>query len=228
MIDATVTEKLALCMIKENKTLNSVLSDTNSYLLLSLLLEMADEGCLTFSDKKFKWYEAQVDGAFRLTGMPPYEKHKRLLYDALSAYEKPDIPFTYAINPEKSIFREENTRAVVDCLTELLISKGLVRREKKRLAVSEEAFRELSEELRNGILGQEAPPEETHILLVLAESWGGVLKRFFNAYERKAYKKRIKEIMEDKSNPKIAAVLKLVELKDEEDCATVAMLLAIN
>ena len=225
MIDATVTEKLALCMIKENKTLNSALADTDSYLLLSMLLEMVDEGCLSFSDKKFKWYEALIDGAFRLTGMPPYEAHKRLLYNALAAYEKPDIPFTYAIGPENSMFSEKNARAIIDSLTDSLILKGYARRERKKLIVNEQVFAEISEEVRKGILCRESASEDTLTLILLLEGWGGVLKRFFNAYERKTYQKCIKNLFEDKSNPRFAAILKFLEYKDAEDASNISLMM---
>lgn len=79
MSDITVTEKYALCMLKEVKKFNDV--ELSTHLVVSMVVEMMLEGSIEIVDKnKKKKWEIINDINIKLNNKLPKDEYNRALY----------------------------------------------------------------------------------------------------------------------------------------------------
>ena len=89
MGNITVTEKYALCMLKEVKKFSDM--ELSAHLVVSMVVEMMLEGSLEIvEDKKKKW-EIIKDIKVKLNNKLPKDEYNRALYKIIEELNKPEI-----------------------------------------------------------------------------------------------------------------------------------------
>lgn len=189
MACATVTEKYALCMLKEKKRLYD--NETGAYLLASMLIEMMQGGSLKITEK---------DKA-ELNGEAPEQPYGKRLYAVIKEMGKEEVSLKKLLDKTCFGISHRNFNDIVDLLKEEMVRKGLISLEDKKgimgskevLVVSDDAFASVMKEIREGLLEGAELTEDVALLGALLSS-NKFIKNYFTKYEKEAIKKRLGEI----------------------------------
>jgi len=131
MNNITVTEKYALCMLKEVKKFNDL--ELATHLIVSMVVEMMLEGSIEIIDnnKKKKW-EIISDIKVRLNNKIPKNEYNRELYKIIEEFNKTEISISQIIEKLCYSFSNKNYFAVIQALQEKMISNKLISLQKKK------------------------------------------------------------------------------------------------
>ena len=219
MNNVTITEKYALCMLKRhNKLCDSYVS--SFYLTVSMLLEMMFEGCIEITDKnEGKIFRFDDNIKILLNTKMPKQAYSQEIYKHLQSIKKDDLSIVKAlcsisdhnsvIKPIANILKE---KMVKDELISLESKKGLFRT-KEIIKVSDEKFKETTNEIRENLLKTEDLNKETILLTSLLNSTN-FIKDIFTKYEKDDLKKRIKEVSDTEINKYVNVVTKIIAARE--------------
>lgn len=196
----TVTEKYALCMLKDVKKFSN--SELSAHIVVSMIVEMILGGNLEVvdKDKKKKW-EIIPDINVKLNNQLPKEEYNRKLYEIIEETNKPQIGISQIIEKICFSFSDKKYMEIIQLLQEKMINdklislemkKGLLK-EKEVIVLNEEKFNKIIEEIRNEFL-KNANYTDEFILVVSLLNSSHFLKNIFIKYEKETLKKSLKEI----------------------------------
>ena len=190
MNNTSITEKYALCMLKEKKKLyDDILI---SYLFISMIVEMMLDDNLEIENNKVK-----------LNNKVPVTKYNKIFYEMikklLEDLKKEEISIQRILNHISYSLKKRTE--VIDSLKEEMVEHNLLSIEhkkwllgdKEQIVINEEKFHSLFQELREEFL-ENRSLQEDYILLGALLNSTRFLKKFFTKYDREILNQRIKEI----------------------------------
>ena len=220
MSDITVTEKYALCMLKEVKKFNDL--ELATHLIVSMVVEMMLEGSIEIIDnnKKKKW-EIISDIKVRLNNKIPKNEYNRELYKIIEEFNKTEISISQIIEKLCYSFSNKNYFAVIQALQEKMISNKLISLQKKKgifkekeiIVINEEEFNSIIGKIRTEFLEKGTLTDEFVLLVSLLDSTN-FLKNIFIKYEKETLKKRLKEIKETEISKQVSIAREVINALD--------------
>jgi len=220
MNNITVTEKYALCMLKEVKKFNDL--ELATHLIVSMVVEMMLEGSIEIIDnnKKKKW-EIISDIKVRLNNKIPKNEYNRELYKIIEEFNKTEISISQIIEKLCYSFSNKNYFAVIQALQEKMISNKLISLQKKKGIFKEKEIIEINEEEFNSIIGkirteflEKGTLTDEFVLLVSLLDSTNFLKNIFIKYEKETLKKRLKEIKETEISKQVSIAREVINALD--------------
>jgi len=220
MNNITVTEKYALCMLKEVKKFNDL--ELATHLIVSMVVEMMLEGSIEIIDnnKKKKW-EIISDIKVRLNNKIPKNEYNRELYKIIEEFNKTEISISQIIEKLCYSFSNKNYFAVIQALQEKMISNKLISLQKKKgifkekeiIVINEEEFNSIIGKIRTEFLEKGTLTDEFVLLVSLLDSTN-FLKNIFIKYEKETLKKRLKEIKETEISKQVSIAREVINALD--------------
>jgi len=220
MNNITVTEKYALCMLKEVKKFNDL--ELATHLIVSMVVEMMLEGSIEIIDnnKKKKW-EIISDIKVRLNNKIPKNEYNRELYKIIEEFNKTEISISQIIEKLCYSFSNKNYFAVIQALKEKMISNKLISLQKKKgifkekeiIVINEEEFNSIIGKIRTEFLEKGTLTDEFVLLVSLLDSTN-FLKNIFIKYEKETLKKRLKEIKETEISKQVSIAREVINALD--------------
>ena len=206
MYNISLTEKYALCMLKEVKHFKH--QDFIINLAMLMMLEMAKEGCLRFIDyNKGKAIKNTAKIKVELTDITPMSEYNHVLYNMIKAKSKSktSISVFEIITKNEMEIDLKNLTPVISALKKSMRTNGLIdiTKEKaligtkEKITINKEAFTSIMTEIRKALLNDE-PLEENMMALASFFKYSHLLKAFFLKYEKDILKRRKSEIKASK------------------------------
>lgn len=202
MDNVTITEKYALCMLKEKKKFYE--SELTPHLVMSMIIEMM------LSDN----LEITAKNKVKLNDNEPSTEYNKQLYNIIKDMKKKEVDIKDIITNICYGFTSKKMKDVVESLKEEMIKSGLISldnkkgiiRDKEIIVLNENEFSSTIEEIRaelleNGILTDDI------ILLGSLLNATKFLKNIFTKYEKDALNKRLEEL----KNTEIAKKVRIAQ-----------------
>lgn len=217
MNNVTVTEKYALCMLKEVKKFSDM--ELSAHLVVSMVVEMMLEGSLEIvEDKKKKW-EIIKDIKVKLNNKLPKDEYNRALYKIIEELNKPEIAISQIIEKLCYSFTDKKYMEVIQPLQNKMITDKLISLENKKglfkerevIVINEEEFNSTIGKIRTEFLEKENFTDEFILLVSLLNSTN-FLKNIFIKYEKETLKKRLKEIKETEISKQVNIARELIDV----------------
>ena len=195
---STITEKYALCMLKEKKYLNT--QYTKPYLIMSMIIEMMIDENLEITDKN----------KVKLNEKEPTTKYNKRLYEIIKDMKKEEIPlknilmnicFGLSTKKFKSIETLLKESMEENKLITLETKKGLFGK-KEVTKIDEDKFKEVIEEVKKEFLENGNFTDDLVLLASLLNSTK-VLKNIFSKYEKEEIKNKLEEIKDTEIAEKV-------------------------
>ncbi len=210
-MDLTITEKYALCMLKEKEKFYE--SELTPYLLTSMILEMMLDGSLEVVDKNIK-----------LIDKIPKDNYNIQLYYAIKErkfagiLKKADISFRDIITLVCYSFSNKTMKSIIEPLKVKMIEDQLIHVEMKKalfgkkeiIVVNDDKFNCVVEEIRNEILEHDDLSDDI-ILLSLLLNATKFLKNIFTKYEKEKLDERLKEIQKSEISSKVKIAQEVID-----------------
>ena len=200
MNTATITEKYALCMLKEKKTLHE--KELSPYLIVSMLVEMMLEESLEITDKN----------KISLTARIPVESYNKRQYEIIKDMDKEEVSLRYVLSSICYGFSTKKLKSLIELLKESMRKNSLITTESKKgllgekevVKVNESEFMDLIEEIKKELLEEgEGTLTEDAILLASLLNSTRFIKNIFNKYEKEKIEGRLKEIKDTEIAQKV-------------------------
>lgn len=206
----TITEKYALCMLKEKKSLYA--EELKTHLIVSMIVEMMLNDNLEITSQnnvKLKVNIPREEYNIKL-----YEIIKKLITDS----KKEQVSMKNILNYTIYGFTTKNIREIVEALKQKMIEDNLIAIENKKgflgtkeaIIVQEDKFTNIIEEIRAEILEKGKLTEDSILLASLLNSTN-FLKNSFIKYERETLNKRLKEIETTKIAEKVKIAKQIID-----------------
>lgn len=217
MNNVTVTEKYALCMLKEVKTFNDL--ELSTHLIVSMLVEMMLEGSIEIVDKnKKKKWEIIKNINVKLNNKLPKDEYNMELYKIIEELNKPEITISQIIEKLCYSFSNKEYIAIIQLLKEKMINNKLISLQNKKgvfknkevIVINEEAFNSTIEKIRTEFLKKGNFTDEFVLLVSLLNSTN-FLKNIFIKYEKETLKKRLKEIKETEISKQVSIAAEIID-----------------
>lgn len=223
MNDITITEKYALCMLKEKRKFYE--TELTSHLLVSMIIEMMLDGNLEVGNK------CKV----RLTDKIPTANYNIQLYNAIRekkftgiVKKSDEIPFKDIISLVCYSFSSKIIKSIVEPLKEKMVEDKLIILEEKKglfgnkevITIDDDKFNNVVEEVRAEILENGKLTDDIILLSSLLNATK-FLKNIFTKYEKERLEGRLKEIKQTEISEKV----KLAQEVIDEMSATMAAII---
>lgn len=217
MDNITVTEKHALCMLKEVKKFSDM--ELSAHLVVSMVVEMMLEGSLEIvADKKKKW-EIIKDIKVKLNNKLPKDEYNRALYKIIEELNKPEIAISQIIEKLCYSFTDKKYMKVIQPLQDKMINDKLISLENKKglfkekevIVINEEEFNNTIGKIRTEFLEKGNFTDEFILLISLLNSTN-FLKNIFIKYEKETLKKRLKEIKETEISKQVNIAREIIDV----------------
>lgn len=223
MNDITITEKYALCMLKEKRKFYE--TELTSHLLVSMIIEMMLDGNLEVGNK------CKV----RLTDKIPTANYNIQLYNAIKerkftgiVKKSDEIPFKDIISLICYSFSSKIIKSIVEPLKEKMVEDKLIILEEKKglfgnkevITIDDDKFNNVVEEVRAEILENGKLTDDIILLSSLLNATK-FLKNIFTKYEKEKLENRLKEIKQTEIPEKV----KLAQEVIDEMSATMAAII---
>lgn len=219
----TITEKYALCMLKEKRKFYE--TELTSHLLVSMIIEMMLDGNLEVGNK------CKV----RLTDKIPTANYNIQLYNAIKerkftgiVKKSDEIPFKDIISLICYSFSSKIIKSIVEPLKEKMVEDKLIILEEKKglfgnkevITIDDDKFNNVVEEVRAEILENGKLTDDIILLSSLLNATK-FLKNIFTKYEKEKLENRLKEIKQTEISEKV----KLAQEVIDEMSATMAAII---
>lgn len=205
MNNITITEKYALCMLKDKRKFYE--TELTSQLLVAMIIEMMLDGNLEISNKSkvkltdkipvtnynIQLYNAIKDGKF--TGK--LKKSDEILFKDIIAL----VCYSFSNKTMKSIVEPLKEKMVEDELISLEEKKGLIGN-KEVIIINDDKFNNVVEEVRAEILENGKLTDDIILLSSLLNATK-FLKNIFTKYEKEKLECRLKEIKQTEISEKV-------------------------
>ena len=205
MNNINITEKYALCMLKEKRKFYE--TELTSHLLVSMIIEMMLDGNLEISNKS----------KVRLTDKTATANYNIQLYNAIKRrkfagiLKKTDeIPFKDIITLVCYSFSNKTMKSIVEPLKEKMVEDELISLEEKKglignkevIIINDDKFNNVVEEVRAEILENGNLTDDIILLSSLLNATK-FLKNIFTKYEKERLESRLKEIKQTEISEKV-------------------------
>ena len=120
MNNVNITEKYALCMLKEKKTLHE--KELSPYLIVSMIVEMMLEGDLEITD----------NNKVILNNRVPTASYNQRLYDSIKDMKKEEIPLKYVLKAICYTLSNKKLKSIISVLKEKMVEDELITLETKK------------------------------------------------------------------------------------------------
>jgi len=212
MNNITVTEKYALCMLKEVKDFRYV--EISSHLIVSTIIEMLLEDCLEIVDyNNGKFFDSVNKIKVKLSDKEPANEYNKKLYKIIREMNKPEVSIQDIISTFYFGLSNKKLKTIIQALKERMVKDELISIKNKKgifgtkeiLLVNNDKFNLIIEEIRTKFLNEGSLDDDLILLASLLNSTN-FLKNVFIKYEKETLKKRLEEIKntEISQNVKIA------------------------
>lgn len=213
----TVTEKYALCMLKEFHHFSDD-SELSDYLLMCMIVEMMLDKNLEIKDYNTKKpFELTNKIKIKLTNTAPKSEYNKEFYQIIMEMNKPEIAIDdllAMICHGKSGFSDRNLRIITSVLEKNMQQDKLISFKNKKtifgnkevIVIDDNKFANIVEEIRSTILKKDTYSDD-FILLISLLNATGFLKNLFIKYEKKTLKKKLEGI-NDNNISKYADIVK--------------------
>lgn len=222
MNNVSITEKYALCMLKEKRNLYE--SELTPHLFVSMVVEMMLDENLEITNKN----------KVKLNETLPTTNYNKELYKMIKEMKKEEVPFKDIVTSICYGFTNKKMKSIIELLKANMVEDNLIILENKKgllgnkeiIAINEDRFTNIVEEVKAEFLEKGNLTDEIILLSSLLNSTK-FLKNIFTKYEKEALNNRLKEI----KNTEIAEKVKVAQsvISDMSAIAmTVIMMSTIN
>lgn len=209
MKDKKITEKYALCLLKEKQNLYA--GETAPYLVVSMLVDMMLDDNIEISEKN----------KVTINDTKPTKEYNEKLYDIvkdlISKSKREETTIENII--EKVVYSfHDKSKEIIEPLKEQMVKneyitishKKTLFGQKEVITVNEKTFESIVNELRKEFL-EDGALEDDYILLGSLLSYTNIIKKMFTKYESEKLKQRLKEIEKTEIGKKIKAARDLID-----------------
>lgn len=218
MNNITVTEKYALCMLKELKHFDHI--ELSIYLTTSMILESMLDGDLEIIDYNTKkgLFELSNKIKVKLNDREPINEYNKILYNIIKEIGKEEISFVKIIETICG-FSAKKINMLIQSLKEKMLQDNLISIETKKsifgqkeiININDDKFKEIITEIRTEFLEKGSLTDDL-ILLGALLNYNNFLKHIFIKYEKDILKKRVEEIKDTEVSQKVKIAKDLVEV----------------
>lgn len=202
MKNITITEKYALCMLKEKKNLYE--RELVPHLIISMIVEMILDNNLEVVNRK----------KVKITNNLPVNQYNKQLYNIIKDMKKSEVSIKNIIKSICFSFSEKKKKAIIEPLkmqmseNEIisLQKKKMIFRNKKIITLNDASLSAIIEEVRAELLEDGSLTDDIILLASLLNSTK-FLKNIFSKYEKEKIKDRLVEI----KNTEIADKVKIAQ-----------------
>lgn len=213
MKDLSLTQQYLLCVLNKNGKLPTFGLEKTLCLSAAGVLELLMEEALRFDGKK-------------LTVQSPLPEETAYLKPVYQAVErKQPVKFESIVEYFSLAFTDKHMNELIDSIGAALVQKGCVQREEKGglfggkdVYIPNEADVDSVVQSIRAELLEDGELSEDVVALTMLLHKSGDLQKYFSPYEKKALKKRLKEI---KNDPQNEMVQKAVEYVDSLLCLVI-------
>ncbi len=206
MNQVTITEKYALCMLKEKGKLED--SEVKPHLLVSMIVEMMLDGNLEITDKN----------KVKITSDLPITPYNKQLYEIIGEMKKDEVPLKTLLTSLCNEWPEKKMKAIVALFKDSMEKKDLIRLEHKKglfgekevIVINEKQLDHIVEEVRSEFLEKGALTDDLVLLGALLNSTK-FLKSIFTKYEKNALNSRLKEIKDTEIAEKVKVARSVID-----------------
>ena len=205
MKDLSLTQQYLLCVLNQKGKISTLGIAKTICLPASAVLELLMDDILAFDGKKLTIH----------TMLPPQKCYLHPVYDLIQ--QKQPIKFERVVEYFSVSITSKRINELIDCVGESLAQAGCVRKEtggllgEKNLYFPEgQDVDTIVQSIRAEILEEGALSQEIVALTALLNK-SNDLKKYFSPYEKKALKKRLKEIKEAPQNQMIQKVCEYID-----------------
>jgi len=200
MKNITITQKYALCMLKEMKKLRN--GELSPHLIVSMIIEMRIEGCLEIiNNNEGKKFESLRRYTVRLNNKQPVNEYNRKLYRYIEEMNKEEIEIDSIIKSTCYGFSDKKLKDITESLKKEMVANELISLQEKKgilgkkevILIDNNKFTQTIEEVRTKVLAEEQLTEDMVLLISLLNATY-FLKNIFIKYEKENLKKRLKEL----------------------------------
>ena len=228
MKNLTVTEKYALCMLKEMKHFDHI--ELSVYLTTSMIIESMLEGCLEIIDNNTKKAVFVLSNKInvKLNGKEPTNEYNKILCNIIKETGKEEIAFVKIIETICG-FSAKKINMLIQALKEKMIQDNLISIENKKgifgqkeiININDNKFKEIITEIRTEFL-KNCTLTDDFILLGSLLNYNNFLKHIFIKYEKDILKKRIKEIKETDISQRVEIAKDYIDLINASEVITLS------
>ena len=194
----TITEKYALCMLKEKKNLQG--RELTPYLIVSMIIEMMLDENLEITDKN----------KVILIDKMPTANYNEKLYEIIGDMKKDEIPLKNILTSICYGFSTKNLKELINILKDDMLKDNLITLENKKgligskevVKIDENKFTYVINEIKTELLEKGNLTDDIILLASLLNSTK-FLKNIFNKYEKEKLESRLKEIKDTEIAKKI-------------------------
>lgn len=206
MKNASITERYALCLLKEKKNLYR--NDIKPYLIVSMLIEMMIDENLEITEKNKIIIKDKI----------PTDKYNQQLYEYIKDMKKEEIPLKNILTFFCYGFSHKKITSIINLLKESMLEKKLVSTKNKKglfgtnkecLEVNEKEFTNIITNIKSNLL-EEKDFKDDIILLASLLNYTKFLKNVFNKYEKEQINDKLKEIEKTNIAQKITIAQKII------------------
>mgnify|MGYP000094914020 FL=1 len=205
MNDLSLAQQYLLCVLKKNGKFPGIGIEKPLCFTASCVLELLMGDVLAFDGKKL-----------RVQAPLPEEKAYLRPVHAMIQRKQP-VKFETVVEAFSVTFTGKAMNALVDSVGESLVAAGCVQKEtgglfggKKRYLPSASMVDAIVQNIRAEILEDGELSEDIVALSALLHK-SGELKKYFSAYEKKDFRKRMQEIKESPQNEMIQKVMEYID-----------------
>lgn len=205
MNDLSLAQQYLLCVLKKNGKFPGIGIENPLCFTASCVLELLMGDVLAFDGKKL-----------RVQAPLPEEKAYLRPVHAMIQRKQP-VKFETVVEAFSVTFTGKAMNALVDSVGESLVAAGCVQKEtgglfggKKRYLPSASMVDAIVQNIRAEILEDGELSEDIVALSALLHK-SGELKKYFSAYEKKDFRKRMQEIKESPQNEMIQKVMEYID-----------------
>lgn len=211
MKNKKITEKYALCLLKEKENLYS--GEVSPFLVVSMLVDMMLDDNLEITEKnKVKLNNSKTSKEYN-------KKLYEIVEELISNSKKEEISIENII--EKVVYGfKDKAKEIIEPLKNKMVEDEYITIESKKtlfghkevISVNENKFKDIVEELRKEFL-DDGELEDEYILLGSLLSYNNnIIKNMFTKYEKETLKNRLKEIKQSEIDTKIKTARDLIDI----------------
>lgn len=202
MNNVSITEKYALCLLKEKK--NFYLAEVKPYLIASMIVEMMIDENLEIIDKDKVVLKDKV----------PTDSYNKKLYEVIKDMKKDKLPLRNIFTSICFGFSLKNLKEIVSLLQDSMLKDGLVTIENKKgllgnkevIKIDDTQFKNIISEIKTEFLEKDNLTDDLILFASLLNSTN-FLKNIFSKYEKEELNNKLNEI----KNSDIAEKVKMAQ-----------------
>lgn len=220
MSSVTVTEKYALCMLKEVKKFTNM--ELSIHLVTSMVIEMMLKDNLEIIECG-KGKKGLFGSNFKimLNAKAPEEQYNRIIYNYIKDMNRQEIFMSdviYYVCYGKSGFSDKKYKEIINALKEKMVKDGLISLCNKKslfgtkevINLDDKKFDEVVNEIRNEFIEKNNLDDEMVLLASLLNSTN-FLKNIVYKYEKDDLKNRLNQIKESDISKRVKIAREVIE-----------------